>query len=89
MEETMAERRLSVVHTTIFRWTQHFALELDRWKRPHLKKSNDSCGIDATYVKIRGKWLYLFRAVDSHGQPLDFQLNQILGIVKLWRDNKK
>ena len=44
--------------------------------RPHLKTSNDSWRVDETYIKVRGKWMYLYRAVDSKGQMLDFLLNQ-------------
>ncbi len=76
LEEMMSERGLSVCHTTIFRWVQRFAFELEKRMRPHLKKNNDSWRVDETYVKVRGKWLYLYRAVDSQGQILVFLLNQ-------------
>ena len=75
LEEMMVERGLSVVHTTIFRWVQEYAPELDNRSRSHLKKSNDSWRVDETYVKVGGKWMYLYRAVDSTGQTLDFLLN--------------
>ena len=75
LEELMTERGLSVDHSTIFRWVQRYSPELDRRCRPHLKQTNDSWRVDETYVKVRGKWMYLYRAVDSTGHTLDFLLN--------------
>jgi transposase-like protein len=76
LAEMMSERGLGVVHTTIYRWVQHFAPELEKRMRPHLKQSNDSWRVDETYIKVRGKWMYLYRAVDAQGQTLDFLLNE-------------
>lgn len=76
VEEMMAERGLSLAHTTIFRWVQRYALAIDRRRRPHLKPTNDSWRVDETYVKVGGRWMYLYRAVDSTGQTLDFLLNE-------------
>ena len=76
LEEMMTERGLAIVHTTIYRWVQDYAPELDKRSRPHLKTTNDSWRVDETYIKVRGVWMYLYRAVDSAGQTLDFLLNE-------------
>jgi hypothetical protein len=52
----MAERGLSVDHTTIFRWVQHYAPELDKRSRPHFKACNDSWRVDETYIKVKKVW---------------------------------
>jgi transposase, IS6 family len=71
LEERMNERSLSGDHTTIYRWVQKYAPELEKRIRPHLRLTSDSYRVDETCVKIKGKWKYLYRAVDSTGQTID------------------
>jgi transposase-like protein len=75
LEEMMRERGLSVDHTTIYRWVQAYAPELEKRIRPHLRLTNDSYRVDETYIKVKGVWKYLYRAVDSTGQTIDFMLS--------------
>jgi transposase-like protein len=75
LEEMMGERGLSVDHTPIYRWVQHDAPELDKRCRPHLKACNDSWKVDETYIKIKKVWFYLYRAVDSAGNTIEFLLS--------------
>jgi transposase, IS6 family len=75
LEEMMLERGLSVDHTTIYRWVQRYAPELDKRSRPHLKATNDSWRVDETYIKVKKVWMYLYRAVDSDGNTLEFLLS--------------
>jgi transposase, IS6 family len=75
LEEMMQERGLQVDHTTIYRWVQRYAPELEKRCRPHLKSTTDSWRVDETYVKIKGVWTYLYRAVDSQGNTLEFHLS--------------
>ena len=75
VEELLAERGLSVDHVTIWRWVQRYAPELERRLRRHLKPTNDSWRVDETYIRVKGKWVYLYRAVDSTGATIDFLLS--------------
>ena len=59
-----------------YRWIQAYAAELEKRIRPHLRMSNGSWRVDETYVEIKGRWTYLYRAVDSQGQTIDFLLGQ-------------
>jgi len=75
LEEMMRERGLQVDHTTIYRWVQQYAPELDKRCRPHLKATTDSWKVDETYIKVRKNWMYLYRAIDSEGNTLEFLLS--------------
>src|SRR6266852_7868507 len=75
LEEMMLERGLHVDHTTIYRWVQCYAPELEKRCRPHLKATGDSWRVDETYIKIKKTWTYLYRAVDSEGNTLEFLLS--------------
>ncbi|MBZ5752933.1 IS6 family transposase [Metabacillus rhizolycopersici] len=74
--EMMEERGLSIAHTTITRWVHQYGPELDERVRRLLKTTNDSWRVDETYVKVKGQWMYLYRAVDSKGNTIDFYLSE-------------
>ncbi len=75
LKEIMQEWGLYVDHTTMYRWVQRYAPELEKRCRPHLKACNDSWKVDETYIKVKKVWMYLYRAVDSHGKTLEFLLS--------------
>ncbi|MEN9871809.1 MAG: hypothetical protein RLZZ171_2801 [Cyanobacteriota bacterium] len=75
LESIMVERGIKVDHTTIYRWVQAYAPELDKRIRPHLNPTNDSWKVDETYIKVKKEWKYLYRAIDSQGNTLDFMLS--------------
>src|ERR1043165_4189745 len=72
--ELLAERGVEVDPSCVWRWVQAYAPELNKRCRPHLKTTNKSYRVDETYVKVKGKERYLYRAVDSTGQTIDFLL---------------
>jgi type IV secretion system protein VirB4 len=74
LELMLQDRGVEVAHTTIFRWIQAYAPALEKRIRPHLRRSNGSWRVDETYVRVKGRWCYLYRAVDSRGQTIDFLL---------------
>ncbi len=75
LERMLADRGVSVDHTTLYRWIQASAPELDRRLRPDLRMTTGSWRVDETYVKVKGRWMYLYRAVDAQGQTIDFLLS--------------
>src|ERR1017187_726804 len=86
LEEIMAERGLSVDHVTIWRWVQRYARILNQRIRREPRSPNRSWRVDETYVRVAGSWAYLYRAVDSAGETIDFMLspNRDLMAAKLF-----
>ncbi len=77
LEEMMKERGTDVDHSTIYRWAQRYAPEIEKrlrycWRRSGFRRS---WRVDETYIKVKGKWVYLYRAVDSDGNTIDFYLS--------------
>ena len=74
--EMMSERELHLAHTTILRWVRRYAPEfVKRWNR-FGRPAGRSWRVDETYIKVRGQWTYLYRAVDKSGQTIDFRLSK-------------
>lgn len=71
----MSERGLLVDHTTVFRWVQRYAPEVNKRIRPHLKLTGASYRVDETYIKVGKSCKYLYRAVDSTGSTIEFMLS--------------
>jgi transposase-like protein len=75
LQEIMAERGIQVDASTIYRWVQAYAPELDRRIRRKLKPTWGDWHVDETYIRIKGVWHYLYRAVDAAGQTVNFLLS--------------
>src|SRR5207245_10474972 len=75
LEELTAERGLSVDHSTIARWVLRYAPYLNKRLPRTTRLPNRSWRVDETYVRVAGKWTYLYRAVDSSGDTIDFMLS--------------
>ena len=71
VEELLAERGIEVDHVTVYRWVQTFTAEFIDAARPARHAAGDRWFLDETYVKVAGRWTYLYRAVDQHGQVID------------------
>jgi transposase-like protein len=89
LEEMLAERGLTVEHTTIYRWVQRYAPTLEKKCRTRLKTTNDSWRVDETYVRVKGQWMYLYRAVDSDGATVEFMLSPTRDAVSIKRFFRK
>jgi len=75
LAEMMEERGVNVDPSTIFRWVQRYAPEIEKRVRPYQGHRSGSWRVDETYVRVGGRWKYLFRAVDKHGHLIDFILS--------------
>jgi putative transposase len=74
LEEMMGERGVAVDHSTLNRWVIKYAPEVEKQFRRRQRPVGRSWRLDETYVRIKGKWAYLYRAVDTEGQTIDFLL---------------
>src|SRR3954452_23829400 len=74
LEAMLADRGVAVDHTTMYRWVQCFAPELEKRMRRHLRPCRGPWHVDETYIRVSGQWRYLYRAVDGTGQTIDFLL---------------
>ena len=75
LKEMMAERGLVMDHVTIWRWVQRYAPILNLRLGRERRGTNRSWRVDETYVRVAGTWVYLYRAVDSAGDTIDFLLS--------------
>ena len=75
VEELLAERGLHADHVTVWRWVQRYAPEMKRRLRSRLNSTNDSWRVDEAYIRVKSKWVCLYRAVDSTGATIDFILS--------------
>src|SRR3954469_10385751 len=74
--EMMGERGIELAHTTILRWVQRYVPEFEkRWRR-YARTVGGSWRCDETYIKVNGRWTYLYRAVDKQGRTVDFRLSE-------------
>ncbi|MCA1709890.1 MAG: IS6 family transposase [Actinobacteria bacterium] len=71
VEELLAERGITVDHVTVYRWVQRFTPLLIDAARPCRHAPGDRWFVDETYVKVAGRWVYLYRAIDQYGQVID------------------
>ena len=76
VEELLAERGIDVDHVTIYRWVQQFTPLLIEAAKPCRHAVGNRWFVDETYVKVAGKWRYVYRAVDQHGQVIDIYVSK-------------
>ncbi len=72
----MAERGVTVVLTTVLRWVQCFVPAFEKKWKNYACPVGSSWRVDETYIKVKGQWRYLYRAVDKQGQTVDFLLSK-------------
>src|ERR1700738_5348316 len=65
-----------LAHTTILRWVQRYVPDFEKRWSQYARAVGDSWRVDETYIKVKGQWVYLYRAVDKQGRTVDFLLSQ-------------
>jgi len=92
IEEMMAERGLSIDHSTIARWVLHYGPMLNKRIRAEVRRANRSWRVDETYIRVVGKWTYLYRAIDSATPSISYSHRSEIASpprafysVRLWR----
>ena len=76
MEEILLERGVVVDHSTLNRWVIRYSLLIAKAAMKNKRASAGSWRVDETYIKVKGQWVYYYRAVDKHGDTLDFMLSE-------------
>jgi len=70
VDELLTEGGITVDHVTVYRWVQRFTPLLIDTARPCRHTPGDRWFVDETYVKVAGRWVYLYRTIDQHGQVI-------------------
>ena len=81
LEEMMMERGLTIDHSTIARWVLRYGPVLNERIRSEMRNPNRSWRVDETYIRVAGRWTYLYRAVDSAGNTIDFLLSPYRDLI--------
>ena len=76
IEEMLSERGIKVDHSTLNRWVLHFAPKLEAKFQKRKRRPGNRLKLDETYIKVKGQWMYLYRAVDKQGETIDFLLTK-------------
>jgi transposase-like protein len=79
--QMMSERGIALAHTTILRWVQRYVPEFEKRWNQNARAVGGSWRCDETYIKVKGRWTYLYRAVDKHGRTVDFLLSERRDVV--------
>ncbi len=87
IEELMAERGATLDHSSVQKWVVYYAPKLEKEFKKRKQPVGKSWRMDETYIKVSGKWCYLYRAVDKEGKTIDFMLAELRdrpAALKFW-----
>ncbi|WP_281175058.1 IS6 family transposase [Legionella massiliensis] len=89
LEEMMLERGLKIDHTTMYRWVLHYAPELKKRREWYKRSYSQRWHLDQTYIRVKGEWKSLYRAIDERGNTIDFYLSHRRNAIAAKRFLKK